>query len=90
MKAVFVARILISGVLFFIFQPNAVLVANPLILGTLFSTEVNAVFVAKLLTSGILFSISVIVVLKSVFLTRLLVSGIFFSTALMQFFLLNY
>ena len=42
---------------------NSVFVANPLILGILFSTEVNAAFVAKLVTSGILPSISVILVL---------------------------
>ena len=54
--------------------------ANPLILGILFSTEVNGVFVAKLLISGILPSISVILALESVFLTRSLVFGILFST----------
>ena len=62
MKAVFVARILISGVLFSTVV-NAVFVANTLILGTLFSTKVNAVFVAKLLTSRILPSIFIISVL---------------------------
>ena len=42
---------------------NSVFVANPLIVGILFSTAVNAVFVAKLLISGILPYISVILAL---------------------------
>ena len=58
-SAVFVARLLVSGILFSTVV-NSVFVANPLILGILFSTEVNAVSVAKLLVSGTLFSKSVI------------------------------
>ena len=48
-----------------------------LILGILFSTEVNAVFVAKPLIPGISPSISVILVLESVFLIKSLVSEFF-------------
>ena len=48
-----------------------------LILGILFSTDVNAVFVAKPLIPGISPSISVILVLESVFLIKSLVSEFF-------------
>ena len=48
-----------------------------LILGILFSTEVNEVFVAKPLIPGISPSISMILVLQSVFLIKSLVSEFF-------------
>ena len=60
-RALFVAKLLISGILFST-AVSLIFVADPLIL-VFFSKEVNAVSVAKLLISGILFFISVILVL---------------------------
>ena len=60
-SSVFVAGLLISGILFST-AVNEVFIANPLT-AILFSTVVNAVFIAKLLISGILPSISVILAL---------------------------
>ena len=65
-SAVFVARLLISGIIFST-AVNAVFVANPLTLGILFSAVFNAVFLAKLVTLGILPSISVVLALQSFF-----------------------
>ena len=77
-NAVFVAKLLPSGILFSTIV-NAVFVAKLATPGILFSTAVNEVSVAKLLISGILPFISMILVLQLVFLTRPLVSGILFS-----------
>ena len=61
-STVFVANLLISGILFSI-GVNSAFFANLLTLAISFSTVVNAAFVAKLLISGILPYISVILVL---------------------------
>ena len=65
-KSVFVARTVISGILFSAVV-NAEVEAKLLISGILFPTAVNTDFVANPLMFGILRSTSVILVLKSAF-----------------------